>query len=362
MSKLYKLGVVIGRFQPVHTDHIEQIIIPALVQSEKVVVILGSCNQPQTIKNPFTVEERKRMIVRAIYAHFKNSAHGGPNLKNLHFAEAVDFPYDNNRWRAQILRFAHQCESDDSSIALFGAEKDASSFYLKMFPLWSLEAPQGLGNGHGATAIRTWIFERLEEEDCEEWADGVLSAIGLPRTNLPIIREWLAMKIGQDLQAEYNYIKNYKKQFEDYPYPPVFHTVDNVVLYNGYILLIERRAAPGKGLWALPGGFINANEWVFTAAMRELAEETGLKAKREWYNPEGKMFDDPNRSQRGRTITTAYLCVVPSRFPAPSVKGMDDASKAKWFPLDKVLGDRPEMGPFMFEDHLDIIREMVERA
>jgi bifunctional NMN adenylyltransferase/nudix hydrolase len=361
MDKPYKLGVVIGRFQPVHVDHIEQIVIPALIQSEQVVVILGSCNQPQTIKNPFTIEERIQMIKRAIIGHL-NASHGAPSLNNLHFVEAVDFPYDNNRWRAQILGFAHEYESNDNNIALFGAEKDASSFYLKMFPLWTLRAPKGFGNGYGSTAIRDWIFNPLEDNGNFSWPHSGLLDRGLHECNWPFIRDWLKSDVGMALKVEHDHIRNYKAQFADYPYPPIFHTVDNVVLYNGYILLIERKAEPGKGLWALPGGFVNAKERVFSAAVRELQEETGLKAKPEWYNPEGKMFDDPNRSQRGRTITTAYLCIVPSRFPAPTVKGMDDASKAQWFPLDKVLGNRPEMGPFMYEDHLDIIREMVERA
>lgn len=351
--KKYSLGVVIGRFQPVHQGHIENILVPALEQCDRVLVILGSCFSPRTIKNPFTTMERQSMIMNAIYDHMS------PIGDRITFRNARDFPYDNNRWRAQMQGFAHELEEDDSKIALFGAEKDHSSFYLKFFPLWTMVPPKNIST-LSSTAIREQMFEDPNEKSvvlAEKYR-----AVGVPEENITPLIYWARSKQGQELMTEFSHIKNYKKQFESYPYPPIFHTVDNVVLYNGYILLVRRGAAPGKGLWALPGGFLNPNEWAFQGAMRELAEETGLKPKPEWYNSEPKMFDHPGRSLRGRTITTAFLCIVPSRFPAPSVKGMDDADRASWVPMDRVLGDNPAYSDIMFEDHIDIIREMVERA
>lgn len=43
------------------------------------------------------------------------------------------------------------------------------------------------------------------------------------------------------------------------------------------ILLIKRGVSPGKGLWALPSGFIEIDETPEKACLRELKEETGLK-------------------------------------------------------------------------------------
>ncbi len=48
---------------------------------------------------------------------------------------------------------------------------------------------------------------------------------------------------------------------------------------EGKILLIKRKIEPRKGEWALPSGFMEIEETPIEAALRELAEETGLKGK-----------------------------------------------------------------------------------
>ena len=152
-------------------------------------------------------------------------------------------------------------------------------------------------------------------------------------------------------------ISNFLEYYKALPYKPIFTTVDACVVQSGHVLLVKRRAAPGKGLWALPGGFLNADEYVDDAVLRELREETGIKV------PEPVLrgsvvcwdkFDHPHRSARGRTITFAYLIHLADG-KLPKVKGADDAEKAKWVPIADVRRD------MIFEDHYHIINSLMGR-
>jgi bifunctional NMN adenylyltransferase/nudix hydrolase len=106
---------------------------------------------------------------------------------------------------------------------------------------------------------------------------------------------------------------------------------------------------------ALPGGFLDANERLKTAVIRELREETRIKVPAPVLLgsiTKTEVFDDPHRSARGRTVTHAYLIELKGE-KLPKVKGGDDASKAFWVPFADV---KPEQ---MFEDHFHIIQAMV---
>jgi 8-oxo-dGTP diphosphatase len=101
----------------------------------------------------------------------------------------------------------------------------------------------------------------------------------------------------------------------DYPRPAV--TVDLVVFAladDGLrMLLIRRKHDPFAGKLAIPGGFLNMDEPVETAARRELHEETGLADV-------GQLgflgyFDAPNRDPRGRTISFAFVATIPGPPP-----------------------------------------------
>jgi len=48
---------------------------------------------------------------------------------------------------------------------------------------------------------------------------------------------------------------------------------------QGKILITKRNLEPGINKWALPGGFIEANETPEKACLRELKEETGVKGE-----------------------------------------------------------------------------------
>jgi bifunctional NMN adenylyltransferase/nudix hydrolase len=123
---------------------------------------------------------------------------------------------------------------------------------------------------------------------------------------------------------------------------------------------VKRKFNPGKGLYALPGGFLKQTETLEAGAIRELKEETGIKVHApilKGHIIESKTFDHPGRSLRGRTITTAFYIKLPDG-ELPEVKGSDDAEVATWLPLMDVLGMEKEF----FDDHSHIIRYFLNRS
>jgi len=129
-------------------------------------------------------------------------------------------------------------------------------------------------------------------------------------------------------------------------------TVDAVVLgYNGealQIVLVKRAIEPYKGAWALPGGFVLANESLEDAVKRELQEEAGLA---ELYLEQLYTFGDVGRDPRGRIISCAYYGLVrPGSHP---VMSGSDASQARWFDVSAL--------PTLAFDHARVVRVALER-
>ncbi|MCK5313520.1 MAG: NUDIX hydrolase, partial [Anaerolineales bacterium] len=93
-----------------------------------------------------------------------------------------------------------------------------------------------------------------------------------------------------------------------YKYPRPALTVDVVaftIRANSLsVLLIQRAGEPYQGSWALPGGFVNIDEELETAASRELEEETGVKGA---YLEQLFTYGQPQRDPRGRVVTVAYI-------------------------------------------------------
>jgi bifunctional NMN adenylyltransferase/nudix hydrolase len=366
----YDALVFIGRFQPFHNGH-KAVVDAALEKAKEVIIVVGSSFASRTIRNPFTFDERKSMI-KAVFPQ-----------ENVKVVPVSDYPYDDNKWVAAIqgvVYSAMKYTPDPIKIGLIGHEKDGTSYYLKIFPTWGSESVPNVDGIH-ATDIRNDLFDKLSKYLMS--AD-LMPPAALAAMSVALLEGDWWLKIKEENRMIQDYKKPYQKitdetlqqivedsfadgQFDQSDllcllrsfdkeyrpqYAPTFMTTDAVVVQSGHILLVKRKHAPGMGLWALPGGFLNPGEKMVDGALRELREETKIKVPlpvlRGSIKGE-KTFDAPYRSTRGRTITQAFYIDLGFDKNLPKVKGSDDAEKACWVPFNEV--DRTQM----FEDHFFII-------
>lgn len=336
MTKKYDVLVFIGRFQPVHNAHAE-IIKRAQEMAEKVVIILGSDNKPRTYKNPFAGHERYVMLLRLV----------GIN-SNVSIFGVNDSLYNDVAWAAEVQRKLAPYIRNNAKVGIIGHKKDSSSFYFDLFPQLKFEEVD-LIEPLNATDVRDLYFRK----DCN--MNFIKNVV--PETTYEFLMDFKETDDYTKVIEEREFIAKYKKQYASLEFPPVFVTTDAVVIQSGHVLMIKRRAFPGKGLWALPGGFLDADtdKNLKECMLRELREETGIKVPAPVLAgsiTNSKVFDALSRSERGRTITHAYKIVLPDG-ELPKVKGGDDAEKAKWIPIG-------ELDPSVcYEDHYEIIQNMV---
>jgi len=136
----------------------------------------------------------------------------------------------------------------------------------------------------------------------------------------------------------------------DYPRPMV--TVDAVVfrktISGTEVLLIQRKHDPFAGMWALPGGFVDMDETAEEAIVRELMEETHLNMDE---LQQLHTFSAIGRDPRGRTISITFY--GQTSLENSQVKGGDDASDARWFPVGSL--------PHLAFDHIEAVKMGLDR-
>lgn len=313
-----KSGIFIGRFQPIHEGHVAALK-EAARQVETLYIFVGSANRTRSIKNPWTFEERMKMIVNALR---------GADVHNIEIHPLNDYMYNDNQWVADVVKAVDRLELKNP--ILFGSMKDGND-YLKWFPMFFFMNVDQKEDGISATSIRKKMME-------------------MKHPNVP-----------DTVQADYTYYMNEAIKFSGYPFPETlnFNCADAILECSGHVLLIERKFAPGAGSMALPGGFKNRNETFFDCAVRELIEETNVRVPEKVLRGSvvgTRLFDSPNRSHGipRNTLAVHFKINRDSDGSLPRANGSDDASKAIWVPIVDVLNNVP-----MYDDHKDIISTML---
>ena len=261
--------------------------------------------------------------------------------------------YNEPRWVAAVREAVRQHTAQGDRIGLVGHFKDSSSSYLAHFPGWQLVSlPRQ--NEFDATPVRDAYFG-AGPAAVEQGFPALAPA--LPRSSLAFLQQWSRRPEYAELQAEWRMLRQYQAAWAAAPYPPAFVTVDALLRSRGEVLLIRRGHAPGRGLLALPGGFLEPRDTLWQSCLRELAEEThcaldaaALKAALVSVT----VFDHPDRSQRGRTITHVHYFDLKDA-PRPGVRADDDAAEAFWLPIADIAQREAEF----FEDHFRILQNLL---
>lgn len=350
-----KIGVVIGRMNPPHKGHLT-LIQQAVDENEHVIIVLGSAKQPTDPKNPLSVDKRALLLNELC-----NDC--GVSTEHLHITSVRDFLYSDVEWvnavKQQVASKAHTilCNTTNNikwTYTLYGYEKDDTSNYLKWFKdFWGYQPiANPFKDDQNKIVSSTTIRDILFSKGLFALQDPLIVKACSPK-QIAYLEQWIMSSDFHSIQQDYEHYKEYKQRWNTSPFPPVFVTGDAVVFCNGHVLVVTRKGPPGGNAYALPGGFINQEETVNECIIRELREETKIDV------PPGKLknclrsitvFDAPQRSLRGRTITHAGLIVLDEP-TLPRVKGADDARSAFWLSLHHL----DKFQDKFFEDHWHII-------
>ena len=352
----YDVLVFIGRFSPFTSAHFH-VVQEALKRSKELIILVGSADAGRSLRTPWIYSERRAMISRVIDLSTIDSS-------RVTVLPVLDFEYDDNAWITHVNKIVGAATLPSQKIGLIGHSKDATSFYLKLFPNWgAVNVPNF--KEINATDVRNIYFNLDPKKPFETIGQVVPPAV------YGYLMDWRKSVASTEMQDEFDFCKVYKEKWGEGP----FFTNDAVCLQAGHILLIKRGDMPGKGKWALPGGFMEKGETALEGAVRELIEETSIDV------PPGvlrgsasksTLFDAPNRDPRARILTMAHLFDLNhelerrpikrnadgsvSPLSLSKIKAASDAKHVEWVPLNKVERNS------MFADHYHIIQKIIGEA
>lgn len=319
------IAVVCARCQPPTRAHFAALAHAATL-APRVVLLMLNADDACSPANPFDNDMRLTLLHAAL-------------------DDAVTVLMLRDR-RYEPLRWAAAAEATLRAVAGEGAvvvlgDVDNASTSLPLPDTWQ-RAESDVQLAAAEAAARGALFG----DDQPAWAR--LTAM-LPAPVLTALRTCMATPALRRIAEEARFLAEYRRAWQAAPYAPVFVTVDSVATWRDQVLLIERGQLPGRGQWALPGGFIDVDETIAASCLRELREETGVVLGEDAIG-ERRVFDDPLRSQRGRTITHGFRFVLDALPAPPLAVGADDAVAAFWLPVRELTPQR------LFDDHYFILQ------
>lgn len=307
--------VYIGRFQPIHNGHMAIIekTTKMMKENDSFTIIIGSADQERTIRNPLTIEERKKTL--------EITTEGMP----VKIDTINDSPYDYDEWIRQLAAKLFKDYSAFGNTTIVGME--GVEEYVKR-----------LNDIVGKDVCKSIVFTEqdtntnIHSTKIRENTDAWFNDFFMPTKVVDYLRS-----ITPDFV---DIIKNINKIADDYAkscnvkYNTCFMTVDNVVYTADKVLLIRRK---DNGKYAISGGFAEPCQTMKQNALRELEEETSLTINDVILEKEPILIDapfrDPRSSKKVNLISMVYSwnCKNPG-----NVKAADDAADAMWVDFKEI--------------------------
>lgn len=352
-----KLFVIVGRCQPFHNGQfhmIKQTLNLAETEEAQTLILVGSSNKSRSLKNPFTYLERRKMIV--------------DNLEDIgatdfHVRPLPDFDYQDDRWLNNlhniIKDFAKENIKEHHFIPIFVSPDRDDDAQLRNS--WKSGGGSVItssykykGGNLSATMVRELLVENYTS-DVED--DPTLRAV------LPFYTRKFLDKDKSGVQAlcrEHSEMKHFKNLWKDTPYPVIFQATDAFVIdKEDNVLLIERGGAIGKGKYAMAGGYLEEGLTLEENMKKELLEETNLDLDKHNHGIlKSWTCDAPDRSGRGRIITTAFMVWLKDDLISDLVdlEAGDDAAHVIHTKLEDIKNGSVDL----YSDHAGIINKLCE--
>ncbi len=124
-----------------------------------------------------------------------------------------------------------------------------------------------------------------------------------------------------------------RREARRYPERPIVGVLA-VVMRGDRVLVVRRANPPMSGRWGFPGGVLELGETVAQGAMRELAEETGVKAA-----AAGPLtvIDTIDRDKEGRVRYHYTLVAVIGTWQSGEGVAGDDAGEVAWLTRAEIV-------------------------
>lgn len=341
-NNMKTVGVVVGRFQPLHNGHVNMIQ-RAIDENDQVIIVVGSMNKAPDYKNPLPWELRKEMIEEVTDDMVDWEAiedHGIDTMEFIKIIPLKDFKTDQ-QWNEALISIGlghTKEEHEGKDIALYTSEKDAD-YYRASVP-WEVVVVESMGLN--ATDVRM------------EWYSGGVYENNVPDAVADYLDEFPTAE-RKRLAAEFFACNNEKHKASSHPYDNAIYPVAHTVLLNdGHVFVIKRDSVRGGGQWAFPGGFVEKYETTQNAMARELWEETQIDLGKIPHKLLATTVSENLGGISVRTIAHNGIFVLDRR-PAVQLEDLCECTDFKWVPVMDICEDKE----ILFYNHNEILRDLL---